>query len=368
MATAAPLLGIPVTDLTRLHRRVSRLAENRPAIYRMKDATGRVIYVGKAKRLRTRLLTYFRARYPEDKGARIIHAAADIEWEYVPSEFAAYLRELHHIQRFRPALNYQMNRSRRVVLVRISGGAAPRIHSGTGPGRDTVRCYGPLQSAGRVAEGIRALNDLLGLRDCALNMPIAYAGQMDLFGGGGRAACLRHEFGTCTGPCAGLVTEEEYHRRVSVAVDFLEGRTISPIDRVVTNMQTAADAEDFERAARWREKFDALEWLLAATTRARSARSLLTFVYRDPGTFGDDHAYVIRCGLVRAHYPWPSTPLEQEAFNAVVTAELETPEPPVRTLETESVDEILLVMSWFRRHPDALRRTTGLEEWGGVRC
>ncbi|MGH7658505.1 MAG: nucleotide excision repair endonuclease, partial [Gemmatimonadales bacterium] len=84
MATAAPLLGIPATDLTRLRMRVSRLAENRPAIYRMRDATGRVIYVGKAKRLRARLLTYFRARYPEDKGARIIHAAADIEWEYVP--------------------------------------------------------------------------------------------------------------------------------------------------------------------------------------------------------------------------------------------------------------------------------------------
>jgi excinuclease ABC subunit C len=67
------------------------LAENRPAVYRMIDPAGRVIYVGKAKRLRNRVLSYFRARYPEDKAARILHAAKTIEWDYVPSEFAAYL-------------------------------------------------------------------------------------------------------------------------------------------------------------------------------------------------------------------------------------------------------------------------------------
>jgi hypothetical protein len=66
---------------------------------------------------------------------------------------------------------------------------------------------------------------------------------------------------------------------------------------------------------------------------------------------------------VRAHYPWPTTPLEQEAFRAVVAAELEEPEPPVTSLATGSLDEILLLMSWFRRHPDALRRTTPLEDW-----
>ncbi len=361
--TAAPVLGLPATDLSRLRLRVGKLAENRPAVYRMRDATGRVIYVGKAKRLRARLMTYFRAHYPEDKGARILHAAADIEWEYVPSEFAAYLRELRQIQRFRPPLNHQLNRTRRMVLVRLSGGAAPRLSSGTGATRDAARCYGPFASAGRVAEGLRILNDLLGLRDCAATMPIVYAGQMELFGGGGRAACMRHDFGTCQGPCAGLVTEEAYLAAVERAVDFLEGRAIAPIDRVVSVMQEAATAEDYERAARWREKFEALEWLLTATTRARAARALLTFVYRDPGTYGDDRAYLVRAGLVRAHYPWPTTPLEQEAFRAVVAAELEEPEPPVTSLATGSLDEILLLMSWFRRHPDALRRTTPLEEW-----
>ena len=90
---------MPSTDLGQLRDRVRAMAENRPAVYRMTDAGGRVIYVGKAKRLRTRLLTYFRAEYPDDKAARILYAASDIGWEYVPSEFAAYLGELRQIRR-----------------------------------------------------------------------------------------------------------------------------------------------------------------------------------------------------------------------------------------------------------------------------
>src|SRR6186997_1240462 len=96
--SARSLLPLPATDLAALKNRVSRLAENRPAVYRMLDPTGRVLYVGKAKNLRTRVLSYFRAAYPEDKAARILHAARTIEWDYVPSEFAAYLTELRQIR------------------------------------------------------------------------------------------------------------------------------------------------------------------------------------------------------------------------------------------------------------------------------
>ena len=89
-----------------------------------------MIYVGKAKRLRTRLLTYFRAEYPDDKAARILYAASDIAWDYVPSEFAAYLGELRQIRKFRPHFNYRGNVTRRSVLIKISGGPAPRVYAG----------------------------------------------------------------------------------------------------------------------------------------------------------------------------------------------------------------------------------------------
>jgi excinuclease ABC subunit C len=354
---------LPSTDLDQLRQRIRGLAENRPAVYRMTDALGRIIYVGKAKRLRTRLLTYFRAAYPDDKAARILYAATDIAWDYVPSEFAAYLGELRQIRRFRPHFNHRGNVTRRSVLIKISGDVAPRLYAGATVARDDARCYGPFRSMSRTLEAVRTLNDLLGIRDCTAEMPAVFAGQGDLFDPPRQAGCMRHEFGFCSGPCAGFVTQRDYRRRVETAMAFLEGRTIQPIDRVVQAMQEAAGQARFEVATRWRERFEQLEWLLAATSRARTARDLLTFVYRDTGDFGDDRVYLVRQGVVRASFPYPSTPIEREAFRAVVAEEAARPSPPPGPLPLESIDEILLLMSWFRAHPDALRRTTTYADW-----
>jgi hypothetical protein len=79
--------------------------------------------------------------------------------------------------------------------------------------------------------------------------------------------------------------------------------------------------------------------------------------------FGDDRAYLIRHGVVRATYPYPTTPLELVAYRAVVREELNQPAPAPGPLPFQQLDEILLVMSWFRRHPEAFRRTTALEQW-----
>jgi len=357
------LVPLPSTDLAQLLSRVRSLAENRPGVYQMVDATGRVLYVGKAKRLRTRLLTYFRASYPDDKAARILYAANEIRWDYVPSEFAAYLRELRQIRKLRPYFNHKGNRTRRSALIKIAGGPAPRVYGGGSIAREDVRCYGPFQSMARMAEAVRTLNDLLELRDCSSSTPVFFAGQGDLFEQPRQAACMRHELGFCTGPCAGLVEEREYRRRVDTAVAFLEGRTIQPIDRVISAMQQASENAQFEIAVRWREKFEQLEWLLAATSRARSAIDLLTFVYRDPGDFGDDRVYVLRRGVVRATFPYPSTPIEHEAFRGVVAAEARQPDHASGPLPLDAVDEVLLMMAWFRAHPDALRRTSPYEQW-----
>ncbi len=363
----ARTLTLPLGEVGTLKRRVAALAENRPAVYRMLDPTRRVIYVGKAKRLRARLLSYFRARYPEDKAARILQAAADIEWDYVPSEFAALLAELRQIRRHRPLFNVRMNRTRRAVFIKISGGPAPKIYVGRHPGPQDVRHYGPFLGAGRLHEAVRVLNDLLGLRDCAIKMPIAFRDQGDLFDSGGRAGCLRHDLGTCLGPCAGFVAEREYRKQVDTAVAFIEGRSLGPVDRVIAGMVEASDQEDFERATWWRDKFDALTWLLAACTRAHAALNTMSFVFVDPGVYGDDRAYVIRHAQVRASAPAPRTPIEVEAFRSLVEEHVGVTTAP-GPLPTLAIDETLLVLNWFRRHPAALRRTTPLERWLEQHC
>lgn len=356
-------LPLASADLGALRERVRLVAENRPAVYRMTDPAGRLLYVGKAKRLRARLMTYFRASFPEDKAARILHAAGDITWEYVHSDFAACLGELRQIRQFRPPFNVAMNRTRRAVFIKILDAPAPKVYQGATVGKQDGRVYGPFRSPTRVAEGVRVLNDLLGLRDCEARMPMVFADQGDLFAASTQAACHRHELGQCTGPCAGLVSEREYRARVETAAAFLEGRTIQPMDRAIAAMQQAAAEQHYERAARMRERFEQLEWLLAATARSRAAVDLLSFVYRDPGVFGDDRAYLIRRGTVRACFPFPSTPIERIAFRAVVQEELAREEPATGPLPLEAIDEILLLLSWFRVHPEALKRTTQLQDW-----
>lgn len=355
-------LALPLVDTERLRRHVAALAENRPGVYRMLDAAGRVVYVGKAKRVRTRLLSYFRAAYPEDKAARIVEAAARIEWDYAPSEFAAGLAELRQIRRHRPAFNIRMNRPGRTAFIKVSDGPAPKLQVGRTPIDGAVRHYGPYRAGLRLREGVRVLSLELGLRDCALSLPMVYAEQGDLFGAGRQAACLRYELGTCLGPCAGFVTRSDYLARVDAAIAFLEGRTIAPLDRIVTAMTRASEADAFETAARWRDRFEALEWLFAAGNRMRAAIEALSFVYIDPGVYGDDRAYVIRRATVRASAPAPRTPIEREAFRGLVRehAALEPVEGP---LPTDAIDETVLLLSWFRRHPAALRRAVPLETW-----
>jgi excinuclease ABC subunit C len=356
-------LALPAADLPALRFRVQRLAEDRPGTYRMLDATGRVLYAGKAKALRTRLMSYFRAQYPDDKAARILHAAADIAFDYSPSEFAAALAELKLIRKHRPPFNVAMNRSKRYGFLVLTDETAPRLIATGTPDRIRGRTYGPLPSPVRTADAARTLSDLLGLRDCRADMPVQYAEQGDFFSEPRRAACPRYDFRTCLGPCAGLVAEWAYRERVEAAASFCEGRELRPVDRVIAEMTARADAADFEGALRWREKFEVLEWLLAATTRARAALDLLSFVYRDPGSQGDDRVYLIRSGEIRACYPDPVSPLEREMFAGVVKEECGKPIAPAHRADAEHLHERLLVMSWFRTHPEAWRRTVPISEW-----
>jgi excinuclease ABC subunit C len=359
-------LPLPATDLEALRFRVKRLADDRPGTYRMLGADGRVLYVGKAKALRTRLLSYFRASYPEDKGARILHAASDIRIDPTPSEFAAALAELELIRKFRPPFNVAMNRNKSAGFLVVTDERAPRLVSTAAPERYRGRTYGPFPSRGRTLEAARVLMDLLGIRDCRADMPVHYADQQDLFAEPVRAACPRFDFGTCLGPCAGLVSEPAYRERADIAAAFCEGRSIGPIGRVVHEMGERAEAGDFERAAYWRGKFESLEWLMAAVARNRASLEALSFVYRDPGARGDARAFVIVRGEVRACYPDPVSPIEREAFAGVVSSELAKPPEPIGRISPERLHQRLLVMSWFRNRPNAWRWTTPLSEWAGA--
>jgi hypothetical protein len=137
---------------------------------------------------------------------------------------------------------------------------------------------------------------------------------------------------------------------------------MTPLDEVVAKMTAAGERQEFELAAYWRDRLEALEWLLAASVRAHASVGALSFVYIDRGTYGDDRAYVIRHGIVRASAPAPCTPIEREAFNGLVLQNLES-EPESRAIPAQFIYETMLLLQWFRKHPGALSRTVPLEEW-----
>ena len=335
-------------------------AKDLPGVYRMTSAEGEVIYVGKSKALRTRLLSYFRAQYPRDKGARILREAATLEWEPLPSEFAALLQELRLIKQLRPRYNVAMKRdARHHAFVRVSRGPAPRFQVVRGAGTDETGTYfGPFRGATQLEDAIRELNDALGLRDCALDTPMMFADQPDLMELPSRTpGCIRHEIGRCLGPCIAAVRESDYDAAFRAARGFLEGAHDAPLAILRAKMEAASDALDFERAGLWRDKLLRLEALREQFAKLRFALESLSFTYTLPGANAEDRVYVVRRGCVRHEGPAPRTPEERAALDTQLEQTLAAGRRGPQTVPGHEVDEVLLVAGWFRKYPKELERT-----------
>jgi excinuclease ABC subunit C len=351
--------------LNELRSIVRRQAEDRPGVYRMVSEGGEVVYVGKSKRVRTRLMSYFRAVFPDEKGARIVREAAAIEWTYVPSEFAALLEELRTIKRLRPRFNHAMKRdARNYAFVALTREPAPRlvVLRGTGVKGESV-VYGPFTGATWLKEALRELSDSLGLRDCALvDRRMKYSDQQEIFEFPPRTpGCIRFEIGKCLGPCIAAPTAASYRDRVVQARAFLDGTNDGPIERLAESMKEASERLEFERAGALRDKCQRLEGLRDQFDRMRFAAESLTFAYHVEGVGGDDRVYLIRRGVVRAELPAPRTPADEmvlkDATRRVVS---DTPNTSPRSIPQHEVDELLVIAAWFKANPKEMERSKPL--------
>jgi excinuclease ABC subunit C len=356
------LLRPPTGDaqLAEMRAHVRAHAEDRPGVYRMLSPDGEIVYVGKSKRIRTRLLSYFRCAFPEEKGARIVREAGRIEWDYTPSEFAALLEELRLIKRFRPRLNVAMKRdARHFAFIKLTSGIAPKLLVVRGAGANDAQIYyGPFQGAQRVGEAVRELNDALGLRDCRLDQPMHYADQPELFRIFPRTpGCIRYEIRKCLGPCVGGCSAQQYDDRVRLARAFLDGADDGPMDALRAEMQAASDEMAFERAAMLRDKLQRLESLREQFLRFRFAVETLSFVYPVPGHQGEDRVYLIRRGRVRGEFPRPRSEQDRTRLLDMVEDAFGSVERESTQVPSHEIDELLLLSSWFRRFPAELARS-----------
>jgi excinuclease ABC subunit C len=331
-------------------------ARNRPGIYRMLGTQGEVVYVGKSKSLRSRLLSYFYARRGE-KGHRILGEACGLSWEYQPSEFAALLRELELIKRFRPRLNVQHRRDGRWSFLKLVPGAAPRLGVVAAVRDDDAAYFGPFRGGRRIVEAVRELNDALGLRDCPAGTPLRFADQPDLFSFEATPGCHRMELKLCLGPCAGGCTQGEYRARVELGRAFLAGEADEPLRRLGERMQAAADRWDFELAASLRNRLRRLEALRDEFAELRDVLDTLSFVYHVPGAEGDDRVYLVRRGTIRAVLPQPRSGAERRRLAQLCDEHFGRPEPGAALVGRHQVDEIMLISRWFRLNPGEMERT-----------
>lgn len=348
--------------LAQLRGRVRADALNQPGIYRMLGRGGVVLYVGKSKQIRTRLLGYFRARATE-KAWKIIRDAEEIEWEYVPSEFASLLRELDLIKRYRPPFNVHQKRDRIYSFLKLTAGPAPRLHMVRRVTGEPGVFFGPFRGGQRIAEAVKELNDVLQLRDCRSSTPIHFADQNDLFGNDRSPLCPRLELQRCLAPCAAGCSAAAYARRVEQARAFLTGDTDGPIETLTKRMDAAAANWKFEHAALLRTRIERLEMLRDEFQRLRESTTSLTFLYAVPGFGGEHRVYAVRSGSIRAVFPAPRTARQRTSLLAEAIEHYDSPEGVSDISTPRRVDELLLLSHWFRTRPAEMRRAYPREGW-----
>jgi excinuclease ABC subunit C len=352
----------PMIPNPTLREYVRHHAEDRPGIYRMLGPQEELLYVGKSIRVKSRLLSYFRAE-PGEKAARLIRDTHSILWEYVPNEFAALIREMRLIKRWRPRYNVEHKRRRSFAFIKITNETAPRLLPVSRVLPDGGTYFGPFPRPGFLTLTVRELAQVLGLRDCPGTVPVFFDDQLEIFEQGHTPRCLRVPTGSCLGPCCGACSSVDYAQSVETARRFLEGRSREPLKLLEREMERASASLDFEYAALVRDRLDRLDTLQKELIAFRGRVEGLDLVYRVPGFKGDDRLYLIRKGLVEDEFPRPRGKSGRLAAARRVEALFEEPAPLVDALSPEAASEILLVARWFRLREGELGRASKPADW-----
>ena len=222
---------------------------HRPGAYRMMDASGLVIYVGKARDLRRRVASYFSGRAADAKTMAMVKAVADIEVTVTRTEAEALLLEYNLIKEYKPRYNILLRDDKSYPYIRISTEQEfPRISFYRGARPKTGKVFGPYPNAAAVRSTVNLLQKLFKLRQC----------ENSYFRNRSRP-CMQHQIRRCSAPCVGLVSPDDYARDVEHAMMFLRGRGGTVIESIATRMEAASEAQRYELAAQYRDQLAKLQ-------------------------------------------------------------------------------------------------------------
>ncbi|MGH3679569.1 MAG: excinuclease ABC subunit UvrC [Natronosporangium sp.] len=286
------------------YRPAPRTIPDGPGVYRFRDGTGRVIYVGKAKNLRSRVCSYF-AEPLHPRTRQMVTTATAVDWVTVGTEVEALQLEYAWIKEFDPRFNvkYRDDKSYPYLAVTLDE-EYPRLQVMRGAKRRGVRYFGPYSHAWAIRETLDLLLRVFPARTCSAGV-FRRAGQI------GRP-CLLGDIGKCSAPCVGRVDADEHRRIVDDFCDFMAGHTDQLVRRLEREMRQASDALEFELAARLRDD-------LAAVRRAMEKQTVVLADGTDADVvaFADDaleaavKVFHVRAGRVRGERGWVVEKTEQ---------------------------------------------------------
>jgi excinuclease ABC subunit C len=313
-------------------REVLKTLPRRPGVYRMQDARGDVLYVGKARVLRNRVTSYTQIAKQPKRLQRMIAQTRSMTIVTTRTEAEALLLEAQLIKRFRPAYNVLLrdDKSFPFILLREDH-AFPRIQKHRGARRIKGQYYGPFASAGSVTRTLNALQKLFLLRSCS-----------DSYFENRSRPCLLYQIKRCSAPCVGRIAAEEYDELVGEAKEFLAGRSSGVQTRLSKHMAAAAEKQDYELAAVYRDRLRALTYIQGSqTVHAEGLGDADVFALACKGGTVSIQAFFIRGGQNwghRAFFPVHVNDVpEAEVLSSFLVQFYEDVPPPRRILVDRAI-------------------------------
>ncbi len=341
-----------IADPVAFDERLKRVPEA-PGVYLWKDAQGKLLYVGKSKKLRDRMRSYFGApRGLTAKTRRLVSHIADFDIIITQSELEALLLEMNLIKQHRPRYNILLKDDKSYPYIKVTlKDEWPRIFSTRQVLDDGARYFGPYASAGSVYKALDLLNRLFAFRP-------PYECKDDKFSRHRKLGkpCLYHQMKRCLGPCVpGLVTSEEYRATIEAVCRFLEGKTEQIVRDIRHDMEHASEELQFERAAYLRDRIVAIEKISERQQVLRSVdedQDVIAFA-REEGSAVVQVLFIRGGKLVNAE-PFTLQGAEDESDSALLASFItqfydNAPNVPPTLLLADHVEEPMIIASWLEK-------------------
>ncbi len=333
-----------MTDISDHLKGILDTLPTKPGCYVMKDNLGRVIYVGKAINLRNRVRSYFNNSEKDIKTQQLVANIVDLEWIVVESELEALILEMNLIKRYRPRYNILMKDDKRYPYIKVHWHLPyPKVTVTRQVVQDGSRYFGPYTSVWAVHQTLDVLRRIFPYLSC----------DREITGTDSRP-CLYYDIKLCTGPCIGAIDQAGYRQMMDDLCKFLQGRTDPILQRLQSEMELAAEAMQFEKAASFRDQIRGIETVVQRQKVISSDQtdSDVIAVAREDGE-ACVQIFFIRSGKMIGREYFILEGTEEAADSEVISQFLkqfytEATSVPDEVLLPRDIEEAKLIQTWLR--------------------